>query len=206
MIKLLIIIVILLLACSINCRRQQLLSLNNHGPTQTIAFVPFNSFDISEIKNVLTEISTFYNKPVIILPRAFIPSNSFDHIIEQYSADSILDLLTKMKPDSIVEVVGLTNEPIFSINKKRYYEQKIFGFGDHPGNVCIVSDTRLKIADNEIYNSRLKKVIIHEIGHNMGLSHCKNDQCTMSEKNGNLKNLDNTEVYYCSDCRKKVNQ
>ncbi len=193
------------MASSISCRRQQLLSLNNDEPRQTIAFVPFNSFDISGINSVLTEISHFYNKRVIILPRAFIPQNSFVQILEQYSADSLLDHLTKLKPDSIVEVVGLTNEPIFSINKKNYHEQKIFGFGDHPGNVCIVSDTRLKIADNELYNSRLKKVIIHEIGHNMGLSHCENDQCTMSDKNGNLKNLDNTKVYYCSDCRRKLN-
>ena len=136
MIRCMIIIVITLITSSISCRRQRLLSLNKNSPAQTIAFVPVNGFDISTINNVLTEVSIFYDKRVIILPRVLIPSNSFDHILKQYSADSILDLLAKMKPDSIVEVVGLTNEPIFLINKK-HYEQKIFGFGDYPGNVCM---------------------------------------------------------------------
>jgi archaemetzincin len=205
--KLSFIILTLFLISFTNCRKQPLLSFENNNDKQLIAFIPIDSFNMFEIKSVLVELSVFYRKRVVILKPIDIPSNYYNKFLNQYFADSILDLLAKIKNDGIADVVGLTHQPIFMINKDHkipYYEEKIFGFGDHPGNACIISDNRFKIEDTAIYHSRLKKVVIHEIGHNMGLPHCKDDKCIMSPKNSSLIKLDTSDIYYCLKCIKKL--
>ena len=80
----------------------------------------------------------------------------------------------------------------------------IFGLGLVSGNASIVSDYRLMSTDHNLYNNRLRNVIIHEMGHNLGLMHCSIDTCLMSETNGDLINLNKVGGDFCSVCRKKL--
>jgi archaemetzincin len=73
------------------------------------------------------------------------------------------------------------------------------------GNASVVSDYRLQSGDRGLFENRLKKVILHELGHNLGLSHCSVDTCLMSETNGDIVKLNKTGDYYCKKCRQKLN-
>ena len=150
------------------------------------------------------DIRDFYNKQTIILKPIKIPERLFDNKIHQWSADSLIMLLSKLRNDTITEVVGFTNDAIFTIKKKdrvSYYDENIFGMGHQPGNVCVVSDWKFGSTYRTLSYLRLRKVTIHEIGHNLGLSHCDNEKCIMSEKNGNTVNLDKSESDYCQKCK-----
>ncbi len=59
--------------------------------------------------------------------------------------------------------------------------------------------------DKELLANRLRKVIIHEVGHNLGLLHCSDDSCLMSELNGNIATLNKKGGDYCINCRRKLN-
>ncbi len=76
--------------------------------------------------------------------------------------------------------------------------------GYQPGNTSVVSDFRFNTDDAWMYNRILKNVIFHEVGHNLNLSHCENDKCIMSFKNGLYQNLYFGNTDYCDKCKDKL--
>lgn len=207
--KLSIYIFSLLVFFSLYCKKQPIFSLGSHSENQIIAFQPLDDFNMQEIEPVINEISGFYNKPVIVLKPINIPSTFFNSAIEKYSADSIILLLSSLQNDTIVEIIGLTNKPIFTIkdtNHMPYYDEKIFGMGFQPGNSCVVSDYRFRTPNKTVFNNILRNVIIHEVGHNLGLPHCKDIKCIMSANTGDIEKLNNSNNAYCKKCKKIINQ
>ena len=48
---------------------------------------------------------------------------------------------------------------------------------------------------------RLKKVALHEIGHNLGLEHCSNNkECMMNDADGTIKQVDREKIWFCKKC------
>ena len=204
-----ILIFTLLVFFSLNCKKQPIFSLGNHTENQIIAFQPLDDFNTLEIGPVINEISSFYNKRVIILKSIDIPATFLNPAIKKYSADSIILLLSRLQNDSIVEIIGLTNKPIFTIKDADhvpYYDEKIFGMGFQPGNSCVVSDYRFRTPNTTVFNNILRNVIIHEVGHNLGLPHCKDNKCNMSTNTGQIEKLNNINNDYCKKCKKIINQ
>lgn len=199
--------IILLTNCLISCNKQSLFFLSNHTQDQVIGLQPIDGFYLTQMDSLIYEISTFYHKRVILLKPINIPANFIHQETQKYSADSIILLLSKLKNDSLVEIIGLTNKPIFTIKylKAKYYDdEKIFGMGYQPGNACIVSGNRLETNNPKIFYDRLKNVLFHEVGHNLGLSHCDNINCIMSGENGYFDNLDIRGKEYCKKCKQKL--
>ena len=78
--------------------------------------------------------------------------------------------------------------------------------GFRPGTTCVVSTFRIKkrVGEKKMLD-RLKKVSIHEVGHNLGLDHCEYDrECLMNEVRGNVKQIDRERVWLCDNCRKII--
>src|SRR5688572_30356490 len=199
----------LLIFLSIHCKKQPIFSLGYDTENQIIAFQPLDDFNMLEIDIVINEISRFYNKRVVILKPINIPTTFLNPAIEKYSADSIILLLSKLQNDTIVEIIGLTNKPIFTIKEAKhlpYYDEKIFGMGFQPGNSCVVSDYRFRTPNTTVFNNILRNVIIHEVGHNLGLPHCQDNKCIMSTKSGDVEKLNDNNNAYCKKCKKIINQ
>lgn len=192
-----------------SCSKQSTQSLSDSTNDQVIAFQPLDEFSVQDVNSMTQAISAFYNKRVIVLTPIAIPLTFLDPRIKKYNADSILTLLSKFQKDSIVEIIGFTNHPIFTIRKTKsqsYYDEKIFGIGYQPGNVSLVSDDRLKTFNRDIFKNRIKNVIIHEVGHNLGLGHCPDVQCIMSTEYGYFEKLDVSENKYCKKCGEKLHR
>lgn len=209
------IIVILIMLALTSCQKDPLISMEKSNQDKIIALQPLGSYDEQQLLMIRAQISDFYNIRVRILKPVDIPSSFRSPYEEKYAADSLLQFLSKLSNDTLVEVVGLTHKDIYTqhehhaiLNKKDTVLVSytgIFGLGYIPGNACVVSDHRLMTADKELWNNRLKKVVIHEIGHNLGIPHCPDDTCLMSESNGNIVKLNKTGGDYCKSCRQMLN-
>ena len=180
-----------------------------------IAIQPLGVFDKQRINFIREEVTRFYTTPVIVLPAIGLPRSFISKQKgERYCADSILLLLKQYRNDSIVEVVGLVHKDIYTTKKDRdgniqkpvakYAIWGIAGLGYLPGKECIISDIRLKTKDSTVFKHRLRTVVIHEIGHNLGLPHCNVRTCIMSDTNEKIATIDNSRNDYCNACKMKL--
>ena len=208
-IRLRIIIVILVTTLLTNCT-----SPIKPGKKHKIGLQPIGQYDPAQLQFLQNELQQFYKVPVIILKETAMPS-TFRNMTkgERYSADSLIKWLAKTAPDSITKVVGLTHKDIFTTVKENWHIKEpankyavwgIFGLGYMPGRSCIISDHRLKTDDTPRFHHRLRTVIIHELGHNMGLPHCSTKNCIMSDANERIQTVDNSADNYCSKCKDKL--
>lgn len=204
--KYLLLIFIAVIFCFTNCTKPAHLFLNKH-PEQIIALQPLDDFSKQDTDSIIDALHHFFNKQVILLQRVNIPADYINGATQLYNADSILHFLSKLRNDSLTEIVGITHQPLFTIKDDRlmpYFDEHILGLGYQPGNACVISDLRFKTTNASVYYRRMCNGILHEIGHNLGLAHCGNDKCIMSKNNGDTFTLDNSSNDYCGDCRKKL--
>lgn len=188
--------------------------LLNKNQKKIIALQPLDNFDKEQLDFIRDEISSFYNRKVIILKPQVIPDTFIFPKTGMYSADSIINFLYRLANDTIIEVVGLTHRNIYIMaeikkeqikdNVANAYFSCVFGLGDVSGNFCVISDFLIHSTYPPRSKHRLRTVVFHEMGHNLGLQHCSDDKCIMSEQNGKISTLDKSGNDYCSKCKGKL--
>ena len=172
------------------------LEFNYSVPDNTITIIiqPFNDLPNGSARYVEQFLKQVYpkvlvNKPIQLPRNAFIPS------IHRYSADSLIQFLSKNTSKGFV-TIGLTQSDICTNENKNPF-WGIMGLGYQPGKACIASDRRLKGSNRQ---EKLCKVAIHELGHTQGLHHCPVTTCFMRDAEG--KDHLNEENEFCSSCKK----
>lgn len=180
-----------------------------------IGIQPYEGFDKNLIDIIAKQLRDSYNVDIVILPSRNLPKSAFVQIKSpRYRADSLLIDLKKNKPDSITYIIGLTTRDISTTKRdkygkikepaKKYSDWGVFGLGYRLGPSCVVSIFRIKISDNELFISRLKKICVHELGHNLGLKHCENRNCVMEDAAETIKTIDRVGMELCDDCKRQI--
>jgi archaemetzincin len=184
-------------------------------PFRDMALQPLGPCDTTELTFIRHELINFFHRPVVLLPEIPIP-HAFLNLSkgERYSADSLIRWLAGKTNDSITQVIGFTHKDIFTTDKDKSGKTKepkekyeiwgIFGLGFCPGKASVVSDYRLQTTDQKKFDHRLRTVILHEVGHNIGLPHCPNPHCIMNDANEKIATVDNSADDYCPPCRSKI--
>ena len=95
--------------------------------------------------------------------------------------------------------IGLTEQDIIRYHiwdwDFTFTVDTILGYTDIPGGSCIISYARLQ---DSLTLSRTVNVVMHEMGHLVGLDHCDDENCLMIA----YDHLDNSSL--CPICKKKL--
>jgi archaemetzincin len=166
-----------------------------------IHIVPLGKIDKKYPEMVKTYIQEFYGFKCIVDSVQPLTKDILASSGKRYDASKIIK-----KYNSNKNILLLTDVDIAHFNKvKNIKEYGIIGLGLRPGKTCVVSTFRIKNAGQVKLLDRLKKVSIHEVGHNLGLSHCNYDKkCMMNDAGGTVKQIDREEVLFCDRCKKQI--
>jgi archaemetzincin len=180
-----------------------------------VAIQLYEGFSTAKANDLAKLISSFYQVNTIFLPEKELPKTAFINIKSpRYRADSIIRIQNRIQSKAFNYILGLTNKDV-SITKKdkngnikkpewKYNDFGVLGLGYCPGKSCIISSFRLKNENKELEYTRLKKVVIHEFGHNLGLQHCTNKQCVMTSAAEKISTIDKEKMELCKKCKKQL--
>lgn len=175
-----------------------------------VGIQPFEGFNTKLTDTVVNAITQVYGFKLVVMPEIPLPQSAFVNVKSpRYRADSLIRFLKRNKPDSIDYILALTHKDI-SVTKKdkwgnvkepytTYYDYGIFGLGYCPGPSCIVSVYRLHNNDMMVFFGRLKKICVHELGHNLGLKHCPDKSCVMTDALESIKTVDHAKLGLCDN-------
>ena len=170
---------------------------------KVICIQPLGHVDKGEISLVKSAVERFYHYKCIVKPALGLTNDILADSKTRYEANRILAKYT-----SPTITLILTEKDIAIKNPERdVNEWGVFGQGQMPGTTCVISTLRLKRnASNQLFQNRLIKVCLHEIGHNLGLEHCTSgdQRCLMNDSKGAVKTVDGEEFFLCAKCRKQL--
>lgn len=184
-------------------------------PETAVLVKQYKGFPNNEVDTVTSILQKIYGVKTVLAKDQELYSEAYISVKSpRYRADSIIKFQRNEIDNNIDYVLGLTSKDI-SVTKRddsgnikkpeyKYQDWGIMGLAYCPGESCVVSTFRIKHKNKTVYFDRLKKVAVHEFGHNLGLPHCPNKKCVMTDAVESVKTIDNAELKLCDDCAGKI--
>jgi archaemetzincin len=171
---------------------------------ENITLISFGYFEKELLEMVVNDVEREFSLPVKTQDGHLDLSEFYDPARKQYDGNKLLKEIDSWFASDTVKTLGLFNVDLY-IPILTY----IFGQAFLYGRCGIVSIYRLSNerygikADEKIFVDRIRKEVIHELGHTFGLIHCRNSTCVMRSSTY-VEDIDQKDAMLCNHCRMEL--
>ncbi|MFP4175409.1 MAG: archaemetzincin family Zn-dependent metalloprotease [Halobacteriales archaeon] len=169
-----------------------------------IDLVPVGDLEGGVVETSRDVLRERYGAEVVVRSSVPVPDGAYDRTSGQYNAERII---------SVAERVGHGDKNLAVTDVDIFYRQRnfVFGLAYLDGKGCVVSTNRLRMTadggrvddDEETFFDRVRKEVVHEVGHTLGLRHCDKDTCVMSFS-PTVREVDQKYERPCRVCSREV--
>lgn len=171
---------------------------------EKITIISFGNYEHKFPCEICKEVEEEFRIPVIPREGHLDLSEFFDSARKQYDANKLLKEIETKFASGSGKTLGIFNVDLF-IPILTF----IFGQAFLNGSCGIASAYRLQNEryglkpDEKVLTDRMRKEIIHELGHTFGLYHCVNPMCVMRSSTY-VEDIDQKSWKFCGKCRKEL--
>lgn len=175
----------------------------NHRTTK-ILIVPIGELPEGLIEGLMPRLEVAIGIPMEKGNAIEPPASAFDQQRGQYLSEEVLKALERVRGPNTRRIVGLIDADCYAPGLNF-----IFGLAGVNRREALVALPRLRPAVDgspeaeELFQKRVVKEIIHELGHTWGLAHCRNPRCVMHFSNS-LGDTDFKGMAYCQSCQSQL--
>lgn len=183
-----------------------------------INIIPLSNINKDILEYLQDNLGKIFKKETRVLYRISIPDDSYDQSRKRHNAEIILDHLSKKLSLKNIRDINIAVLDIDIFVPRLNF---VFGLAVNFPRICLISTARLnplfysdlKISprvksraiylskeDRKIFNERILKEAVHEIGHTLGLGHCPDYKCVMYFSN-TLLDTDKKSSNFCTNCQ-----
>jgi len=157
--------------------------------------IPLGAYNEGIVNDVYRLLVDVFRVEVKVLNLLSMPEDLKNPYRGQYNGLRVLNWLNTLIPSREEVLVGIADEDAYVPGLNF-----IFGIADPNTGVAVVFLERLRTdVTMDKLVVRVRKEVLHEVGHVLGLKHCPNRRCVMTFSNS-IYDTDYKEYKYCRQC------
>lgn len=168
---------------------------------ENIMLISFGYFEKELLEIIVDDVEREFSVPVKTREGYLDLSDYYDPTRKQYNGNELLKEIESRFATETSKTLGIFNVDLYIPILTYIFGQAFLNGRSGIASIYRLSNERYGIKkDQTIFIDRIRKEVIHELGHTFGLIHCSNPTCVMRSSTY-VEDIDQKKHFLCSKCK-----
>lgn len=163
--------------------------------------ISFGYFEKELLEIIVDDVEREFSVPVKTREGYLDLSDYYDPARKQYNGNELLKEIESRFATETSKTLGIFNVDLYIPILTYIFGQAFLNGRSGIASIYRLSNERYGIKkDQTIFIDRIRKEVIHELGHTFGLIHCSNPTCVMRSSTY-VEDIDQKKHFLCNKCK-----